>query len=240
MLETTNDAGQALDHNPATAGLEEGALGEESTTHQDTWKQDLEARMDLMMDGIGQLTSSVGRIAQYNQAPVQQEVEDIYDDDEPLTASRVGKIVNKAVNSAVNTSNEQSTRREWDTKARKEFPISDPKFEAQFNKEWKSFQDAGGNINHPRAVHKICSDTARILGIGNKTTTRRSAASAEPTGESPSQTGVQTSRRAANAKILDTDPRVEFYRLRNSDPKAVEAFKKTLEDKANTKRRGAR
>lgn len=238
MLETTNDSGQALDHNPGSAGLEEEALGGESSP-KSSWQQDFEARMDVMMDGIGQLSSSVGRLSQASQPQVQEEVDD-FDDDEPLNARRVDKIVNRAVSKAVNTSNDQATRRGWDDRARKEFPISDPKFEAQFNKEWASFQGAGGNINHPRALHKVCSDTARHLGLGSKKTTRRDPTSDEPTGETPTSAGAPVSRRTSSAKITDDDPRVAFYRLRNSDPKAVEQFKKNLEAKATKGRRGTR
>ena len=189
----------------------------------------LEARMDLLGQGLQQINQALANIGRPQMS--QEQFEEEFDDDEPLNMRKVSKVVNQAINSAVAKSSDKAEREKWDTKARSEFPISDPKFEAEFNRQWASFRDAGGNMNHPRAVYKVCQDVARVLG-SSKPAPRREQSGEHISGEAPTSGANQASqRRASSSKISDDDPRVTFFKLRNSDPKKIQKFKEGLEAK---------
>lgn len=86
-------------------------------------------------------------------------------------------------------------------------------------------------MNHPKAVYKVYQDVARVLGT-SKPAQRRAQSEEQLSGEAPTSGASQSpSRRASSSKISDDDPRVTFFKLRNSDPKKIQKFKESLEAK---------
>ena len=244
-MEIQDSAGQVQDQivDDANLPIEDEHLDDNPDSSGDgQWRQTFEARMDLMSQGLDRLNQTLASLGQRPVTQEQFEVEMGGDDDEPLTPNKVAKIVNHAVDSAVKRTSAKSEREQWDAKVRSEFPIKDPKFEAEFNRQWASFRDAGGNINHPKAVYKVCSDVARAVGKATPPA-RRAAASEHVSGEPPAGSTRDSSapgRRKAASKISDDDPRLEFMRLRTSDPAKVQKFKESLEAKEvakNSRRR---
>ena len=241
-MEVDDLNGQGHGHGAETLPSENDHMdgGDSPATRGDEWRQTFEARMDLMSQGLNQINVHLANLGRPQMT--QEKFEDLEDDGEPLTPRKVSKIVNQAVNNAVSQSNELTDRRGWDNKARTEFPIKNPKFEAEFNRQWSSFRDAGGDVKHPKAVYKVCTDTARVLGLNSKVADRRDPSKDIPTGETPagSSSGSTVSRRVGASKISDEDARVQFFKLKHADPKKVEHFKKRLEAKDDADRERAR
>jgi len=199
-------------------------------TPADSRYDDLNAKMDMLSDTIVELR---GAIVQRQPAA---EIEEEFDDDEPLTSSKVNKIVTKAIKGATAVSNNQSQRQLWDGKAKEEFPITDPKFQLELKKVWNEFQDSGLDPSHPKALYQIAKTTAQRLGT--KKAPARATANTEHTSEAPSSSQTQVTARSGRkpGMVPEDDPRVRFYTMKGvKDPKKVEAMRARLFEKDSRK-----
>lgn len=192
--------------------------------------EDLEARFDLLTDRFSELRDA---ILSTRQPTAREEVEDM-SDDEPLTPSKVKKIVKDGISTAVAGSTQVQERREWDRRAADEFPLKDPKFERAFRSEWQDMVNSGMNPNHPRAVYKVAQATALRVGV-KKDSPKKDP---EPTSEAPTrEPPSRTERRGAQAQVRDDDPRLKFYLMKGPKTKErIEEIKQKLSER-DAKRR---
>src|SRR5688500_9762828 len=87
------------------------AGGDTAGGSKSTGISDTEARIEMLQDSIAELRNAI--LA--SRAPAQAHIEEI-DDGEPLTPSKVQKIVTKAIGSAVGQNQSQNERQVWDDK----------------------------------------------------------------------------------------------------------------------------
>ncbi len=184
---------------------------------------DLKAQIEELQDTVGELRNAIisSRQAGASAAPV---VED--DDNEPLTPSKVRKIVQSSVANVAANNQNLSQRQIWDDKAKSEFPLSDPKFRVEFKKMWRDQVASGLDPNHPRAVHNVAQLTARHIGVVKKP---EKDAMTTQTSEAATAAAAPRSRQGSQAKIADNDPRLAFYQMKGKQsPEKLEALKKKL------------
>lgn len=199
---------------------------------------DMEARFEMLQDSMMEMRNAF--LGSRSQGAGQQSAADDIDDDEPLTPSKVKKIVRDSVASVANANQTLSQRQQWDEKAKSEFPLSDPKFLLEFKKEWREQVEAGLNPNHPKAVYNVAKITARMTGAVKKAT--KSDAETAHTSEAPTTTGQRpASARSGHQRstVSDDDPRLAFYAMKgNRTKEQLEAMKRKLGEKDAAK--GAR
>lgn len=198
--------------------------------------EDLEARFDLLNDNFSELRQAI--LANRNGSPVKQEMEEL-SDDEPLTASKINRIVEKNLTKVVANTAQVNQRQQWDDKAKSEFPLADPKFLREFKREWKEQVESGLDPQHPKAIYKVAKDTARNVGV-KKDPASREEESAQ-TSEAPTGNGARrVERQTSRSSVGDDDPRLRFYQMKGNLPKEkIEALKKKLGER-DAKKRGTR
>lgn len=232
---------EGQNQDPAPAGAEAGFTEDQGDEGESDWKgrfEDLNARYDLLNDTVAELRDAV--LSRGNSGGQSHPEVDDLDDDEPLTGSKVKKIVSSSINQAVARNNQVSQRETWDNKAKADFPLGDPKFMREFKREWGSMTADGGlDPNHPKAVYTV----ARTVARGWKSQTK-SANTTHETSEPPSRASSDVTRPGSrkNAKVDDSDPRVKFYAMRGNKTKdQIEKFKTRIsEQDAKAERRGRR
>lgn len=188
---------------------------------------DLKARFDLLQETVSDFTKAVADSRRQQTAPPPQ-VDDI-DDDEPLTGSKVKKIVQSSVAAVAAQNRTLTERQQWDAKAKSEFPLDDPKFQMEVRREWREQVQNGLDPNHPRALFNVAQITARTWG-GKKPsktqdaeTTLNSETPLNPSPRNPRSGG------SSQSKISDDDPRVRFYAMKHGkNPDKIKAFKEKL------------
>lgn len=197
--------------------------------------RDLEAKYDMLLDGFEELR---GALIQSRQAPVtQQSFDDDLDDDEPVTPSKLKKVVSSAVSSAVSKSTKVNERAMWDQKLATDFPLHDAQFQRELKKTSRELMSAGMDVGHPKALYECARLTAKSMGLGSRANAR--VKSEDLTAEAPSR---QTEQRTATVKakmVSEDDPRVKFYTSvkGNKDKKAIEKLRtKLAENDARRKR----
>lgn len=206
-----------------------GNMGDVSPDQVNQEKYDkLEAKYDLLLDEFGELKTAIYQSQQSRQQAAVPDVDD--DDDEPVTQSKVKKAVRQAVTDAVSQSKALNERQVWDDKARKDFNVTDPKFELELKKQWREMQVSGYDLTHPRALYEAAKRTALVTGITKKSKPVAKDADTEHTAEPP--TNSQTARKAdsVDKMIPMDDPRMRFFTSikDNNDPKKIEAMRKKL------------
>lgn len=230
---------QATDGQPGGQGRanapseSQDSSGRQETSRGSEDVEDLKARVDLLNDNFAELRNA---ILTSRQGSGRAEIEEI-SDDEPLTASKVNKIVEKNLTRAVASSTQLQERRQWDDKAKSEFPLADPKFLREFKREWKEMVDSGLDPNHPKAVYQVAKATARTVGV-RKEPGRQEESSTQTSEAASSGTSSQrTERRGTRNAISDDDPRIRFYRMKGPKTKErIEAIKQKLGER-DAKRR---
>ena len=130
-----------------------------------------------------------------------------------------------SINSKVET---QLDKKYWDQKAQSEFPVKDPKFLSQLQKNWNDLVASGLDPGHPKAIYKAAELTARQVGGAAVKSDAKNFQSAEA--------GREFQAPKAKAKVSENDPRVRAYKMWNTDPKKIAEFQKELELK-DAKRR---
>lgn len=174
-----NTEGQTSDPagNQQDAGkLDEGEFTDENPSGVQTdaeWREGMETRVDEGFSRIERMlnTSRVNQDQRQTQAPVEEET---FDDEEPITASKINKIIKNAMATGAAQSRDLTERSQWDQKAKNDFPINDPKFQREFAKGFEDFISSGGNRDHPRCVYHVAKQTAQRLGVKrNQTQTER-------------------------------------------------------------------
>ncbi len=187
---------------------------------------DMEARFEMLQDSIVEMRNALLSSRQSAQTAPEKDI----DDDEPLTPSKVKKIVRDGVAAGAAVTTNLTQRQQWDDKAKSEFPLADPKFLLEFKREWKEQVAGGLDPNHPRAVYNVAKITARTSGV-----VKRPAKDPETaqTSEAPSgasrQNRQQTSR---TSPISDNDPRLAFYLMKGGKSKEkIEAVKAKLAER---------
>lgn len=228
-MDTIQNDGQVQDQAPVEAEVGDGEVGavDQTTNEYD----DLNAKYDLLLDNFNELRTAI--VQQNNvRSTATEVVEEEWDDDEPLTGSKVNKIVQKAITSAVSQNAATSDRKTWDDKAKTDFPVSDPKFQMELKKVWNELRDSGLDPNHPRALYMAAKATAKNIGF--KKSTKSTSKSDEFTSEAPtaSRSGASRSSSSKVAMVSEDDPRVSFYRMRGEkDPKKIEALRIKLAER---------
>lgn len=198
--------------------------------------EDLEARFDLLNDSLSEIRQAI--LAQRGGGAVKQEMEEL-SDDEPLTASKINRIVERNLTKVVASTANTNQRQQWDDKAKSEFPLADPKFLREFKREWKEQVESGLDPQHPKAIYKVAKDTARNVGVKKDPAAREDTESTQ-TSEAPTGNARRVERTAARSSVSDDDPRIRFYQMKGNLPKEkLEALKKKLGER-DAKKRGGR
>lgn len=205
---------------------------------------DMEARNSQLVDGMNEMRGMISQMASANSHQSQAtQVEEELDDDEPLTSSKVSKIVKSAITTAVSRNEEVNTRKSWDEKVKVDFNVADPKFNAALNKVWKELVDGGMDPNAPKALYTAAKVTADRVGTKKapvKTQTRNSEES-DFTSEAPTAGSRGSDISRTNAKMVsDTDTRVRFYNMKGTkSQEQIKAFRVKLakDDAASGKAR---
>jgi len=239
-LNTANIDGQSSVQDLPPGAAEGEDFGGEPTPNLDSRYEELDARVAGVNDSLVQIQQTLAQLASSQQRPQVQEVIEDFDDEEPLTAAKANRLVKTAVSQAVNQSSQASERTRWDDKAREKFPLSDPKFDKTFRQEWKHFQEAGGDVNHPKAIYNVCNTAARLLKADQTQRSNPARNSGEEmTGETPNPSARAVTGGASKAnKISDDDPRVRFYAMRpNVTPEKINAYKEKLAAATEKRRR---
>lgn len=181
---------------------------------------DLEAKYDMLLDGFEELRST---FLQSKAQPAAQPQVDVDDDDEPLTSSKVKKIVSSAVGSAVNQSTRKNEQAMWDQKLAQDFPLSDLQFQRELKKTSKELMAGGMDLKNPKALYECAKIAALKMGSTAKPKkTQRSET--EHSAEAPSNVAAGATPKAKVKMVPEDDPRVKFY----TSVKGV-TNKKTLE-----------
>lgn len=222
--------GQNPGQESAPAVSEEGDAGDDSArgrTKGDPRYENLEARFELLNDSLSELRQAIleSRSPGRGQAEPQVDI----DDDEPLTASKVKKIVQSGLGNVMQQNQDLVQRQTWDDKAKSEFPLSDPKFLREFKKEWREQTSAGLDPRHPKAVYNVAQITARSMGV--KKPAAKPDAETAHTSEAPtgSPSTRQTAKSGSRSTVSDDDPRLAFYRMKGNKSKdQIEAMKQKL------------
>lgn len=229
-------AGEQTDgQNPGqAASAAEGDTAGEGADGKPDRLADMEARFDLLNDSISELRQAIldRRANGATAAPVVEEI----DDDEPLTASKVKKIVQSGLGNVVAQQQNLTQRQQWDEKAKSEFPLADPKFLREFKNTWKEQTGSGLDPTHPKAVYNVAQITARAMGV--KKPTAKSDPETTQTSEAPSANSPSRSARSApRSSVSDDDPRLAFYRMKGDKSKEkIEAMKKKLGERDASRR----
>jgi hypothetical protein len=226
MAETTDgqDPGQGA------SAPKEGDAGEGKVDRL----ADMEARFDLLNDSLSELRQAIlERRPSAAPAPVEE-----IDDDEPLTASKVKKIVQSSVSTVAAANQSLVQRQQWDSKAKEEFPLADPKFLREFKAVWKEQTSSGLDPTHPKAVYNVAQITARAMGVKKpvaKADPETSETSEAPTSASPA--ARQARNGASRSSVTDDDPRLNFYKMKGDRTKdQIDAMKKKLGDRDAARR----
>jgi hypothetical protein len=186
---------------------------------------DMEARFEMLQDSISEMRNALLS----SRTPAQAPVEDI-DDDEPLTPSKVKKIVQSSISSAVGQNQSQNERQVWDDKAKADFPLTDPKFQLEVKKEWREQVAAGLNPNHPRALYNVAKIVARSSGVMKKPA--KTDAETTHSSEAPSTQRPASAQNGRRSGVSDDDPRLAFYKMKGDRTKdQIEAMKRKLSEK---------
>lgn len=210
-----------------SSGSEGSDSGKAPKGGEDDRFEKMEARFELLNGSISDLRSAILESRRTTaQAPVQED-----NDDEPLTPSKVRKIVQSSVANASAANQSLAERREWDQKAKSEFPLSDPKFLLEFKREWGEQTAAGLDPNHPRAVYNVAKIVARA--VGTKKPAPRDAETAH-TSEAPTNSPRerQQSSRTTRTSVRDDDPRLQFYMMKgNRTKEQIESVRQKLSER---------
>jgi hypothetical protein len=196
--------------------------------------QDLEAKYDMLLDGFEELRSTF--LSSRQQAAAQQIPDDDLDDDQPLTPSKVKKIVSSAVGSAVSQSTQKNEQAMWDQKLAQDFPLSDAQFQRELKKTSKEMMSAGLDLKHPRALYECAKIAAKSMGITGraaKPKTRQTQSEDEHSAEAPSSPGAVRTAIPKVKMVPEDDPRVKFYTSvkGTKDKKAIEKIRVKLAEK---------
>lgn len=187
--------------------------------------EDLEARIDLINDNFAELRSA---ILQKNAPAPSASVQVELDDDTPLNAKKVNAIIQQNLDAAIRNGNAKAERQTWDMKAGQEFPLKDPKFLREFQREWREQVESGLDPRHPKALYNVAKIVARSSGVVKREPQRRDP-EADPTLTSePSSQGRRTERTGGAKAVSDDDPRVKLYKMGGPSKERVENFKKKL------------
>jgi hypothetical protein len=223
---TANTDGQHSDQGEETPEGNESGEESRSSGKEDRFAK-MDARFELLNGSITELRQAILDSRRPTQAQV--EVPDDDDDDQPLTPSKVRRAVNQAVAHASAANQGLADRKEWDNKAKSEFPLHDPEFMLNFRREWKERTDSGLDPKHPKAVYDVAKITARLYG------SKKPAPKKDPetthSSEAPSQSR-QPAQRSQRSNISDDHPSVRFYTMKGNRTKdQIENFKKKLAEK---------
>lgn len=204
----------------------EGSTGDTQGGRSDDRVAKLEAQLELLNGNFSELRQA---LVESRRQPAAAEVEE-EDDDKPLTASRVKKIVRSSVAEATSATQGLNERQRWDQKAKEEFPLNDPEFLLKFKREWKEQTESGLDPRHPRAVYNVAKLVARSTGGAKKAPARdpETALTAETSSSQPSR---QQSQRAGRL-VSEDDPRVRFYAMKgNRTKEQIEGMRRKLSEK---------
>jgi len=197
--------------------------------------RDLEAKYDMLLDGFEELR---GALIQSRQAPVtQQNFDDDMDDDEPVTPSKLKRVVSSAVSSAVSKSTRVNERAMWDQKLATDFPLHDAQFQRELKKTSKELMSAGMDVGHPKALYECARLTARSMGLGSQSKQR--AKSDDLTAEAPSRQAEARTATVKTKMVAEDDPRVKFYMSvkGNKDRKAIDKLRTKLAENDTRRKR---
>lgn len=231
-METQNIDGQPQGQEGFETPEADGTEG--VTSGGDDKYRNLEAKYDMLLDGFEELRSTF--LQSRSQPAAQHQVDDVDDDDEPLTSSKVKKIVSSAVGSAVNQSTRKNEQAMWDQKLAQDFPLGDPQFQRELKKTSKELMSAGMDLKNPRALYECAKVAARNIGSTSKPskTSSSSGSGTEHSAEAPSSAGVARTPASARVKMVpEDDPRVKFYTSvkGTGDKKAIEKIRVKLAEK---------
>lgn len=222
-----------------TEAAEADGEGEDSSGDGATAKEDrygnLEAQIGLLNDTVVELRQAV--IDSRKASPATQFTPDEeINDDEPLTASKVSRIVNKSLTQAVKQSDAATQRSVWDGKAKEEFPLADPKFLREFKKQWNEQVNSGLDPNHPKAIYNVAKITAREVGV-KKPAPKVDPDTVHTVEPTTRDSRPAASRNSAKSAISESDPRLRFYMMNgNRSKEQIESMKKKLADKDSGRR----
>ena len=224
-METQHEGHEALDGASGGQGDDTETTGDEGFVSKSEYNR-LESQLANMNDRFDELREALvqQRSAAYQQQPAQ--VEEDFDDDEPLTAGKVSKIVQRETKKATSEAERTSQRREWDRRALEEFPTKDPEFERQFRRVWREQVESGLDGRHPKALYNV----AKIVAKDFKKKDPKPRAPGGETTEAPSTGMTSTPRGGKRSKISDSDERVAFYNMKGDrSPEQIARFKERLE-----------
>lgn len=142
----------------------------------------------------------------------------------------------------------QMLKRQYDSEARANYPVNDPKFKAVLERHFADLVEIAGPENAkvaPKLLLNACRNAALEMGIvskgekSKKKTKTRSRNRGEDVGvEQGRSRGVKRSR---SSKIADNDPRLQLYAANPGvTEEKIARFRKKLEEKAQGARRRRR
>lgn len=225
------DLGQGAEASEAGAAGGDTAGGDDKDV-----VRGLKAEVEMLRESISDMRNALLAPRQ-QQGSGPQEDEEV-SDDEPLTPSKLKKIVDRSVAKAANANQTLSQRDQWDNKAKADFPLADPEFQLAVRKEWREQMASGLNGQHPKALYNVAQIVARTWKGGKKPA--KTDAETTHTSEAPSTqrpASAQPGRRSPS--VSDDDPRVKFYAMKGTRTKEqIEKLKRTLGERDAAK--GAR
>lgn len=217
MSEVQTDGGTSSQV-PVLTDAENDVMAEQPAS--DPRFDDINAKFDMLADGFNELKSYITKPS----AP--DPVEEEYDDDEPLTGSKVNRIVKKAISTAVHQSTATNDRQVWDSKAKEEYPITDPQFQRELKRVWNEMRDSGLDAQHPKALYLVAKTTAQRLGT--KKAVKTTSTSAQ-TSEAPTTTRSPAPTATKQGMVPPDDRRIELYAASGRKTKEdIEAFRTKL------------
>ena len=219
--------GSADSQLPPEGGGEGQGMGESAAQSDSDRVAGLEAKLDMLADNFAELR---GALAQRQPAVPEADPYEDLDDETPLTAKQVSKVIDRSLNRVVETNNQAQSRKEWDEKAKSEFPLHDPQFQRKLREVWKEQVVMGLDSRHPAAAYNVAKMTAQIMGV--KKPQARKNPDTTHTAEAPSSGTTPRRSTSPASKIDDSDPRVSFYNMRGDKTKEqIARFKEKLAEK---------
>lgn len=235
--------GQTQDPGPGPeAGETEGDHSEATTEDtRSSWREEMDAKFDLLQDSVSSINRTLSNLSRPAPAATAAEDDDDYDDEEPLTGSKVSKIVNKAIGKAVNQTNQVNSRTHWDEKAKSDFPLTDPVFVKEFRKTFNELVSGGLDSNSPKAVYTACQVASKSF---KKPAQKKSSGTQTSEAPTPPPSGMRTQTGSSRKVTVDeNDVRVRFYKMKGDKTKEqVQRFMEKLsaDDARKDQRRRAR
>jgi hypothetical protein len=235
MSEETIENGEDTGHEDSSSEYVDDAQGEELVEEKPDRFSELQGQLGEVTNALSMIQSQFGalqeQLAPKPSKPTASDLNELLRTD---PAQALGMIVDERNQQLERRLSGNISRKTWDEKAHRDFPMSDPKFAKDLQQTWNYMRQMGLSADDPKSMY-LAAEVAAVR-FGHKNKGQNSSSVNQMSGES------STPKTAPKRKssVAENDPRLVTYMRTNPSKEKLEKFKTKLNelDRSKRERRG--